>query len=144
MLEKQGILEKKILGRMTMYKIKISPLLVDYLCLAEKEKLVAKSQKDLVLKEILGFLHNYLSEDNKALIYGLSTQDVKKAKDINILITSAINLEENIKELEKRLNIKFHILNVKNLESVNPSIKQEILARHLIVQGTEEIVTWLI
>jgi DNA-binding transcriptional ArsR family regulator len=144
LLEKQGILEKKKVGRMTMYKIKISPLLIDYLCLAEKEKLVAKCQKDLVLKEIMGFLHNYLGEDNKALIFGSATIDARKAHDMDILITGEINLEERIKELEKRLSIKFHVLNVKNLEQVKDTLKKEILAKHLIVQGTEEIVTWLI
>lgn len=143
-LEKQGILEKKIIGRMTLYKIKISPLLIDYLCLAEKEKLVAKCQKDLVIKEIIGFLHNYLNEDNKAFLFGPGVIDVKKAKSLDIVITGELNLGEQIKELEKRLNLKFHIINTQNLESIKDSIKKDILSKHIIVQGTEAIVTWLV
>jgi predicted nucleotidyltransferase len=144
LLEKKGVLEKKIVGRMTLYKIKISPLLIDYMCLAEKEKLIAKCQKDLVLKEIIGFFHNYLDESNKLLIFGSATIDARKAGDIDILITGKINFEERIKELEKRLNLKFHILNVNNLNSVNDALKKEILAKHLIVQGCEEILIWLV
>jgi len=144
LFEKQGILDKKIIGRLTMYKLKISPILIDYMCLAEKEKLVYKCQKDLVLKEIMGFLHNYLNENNKALIFGSATINVRKAEDIDVLITGEVDLEERIKELEKRLNIKFHILQVKNLESVSDTLKKEIVAKHLIVQGAEEILTWLV
>ncbi len=142
--EKQGILEKKLIGRMTLYRIKLSPLLIDYLCLAEKEKLVSKCQKDLVLKEIIGFLHNYLNEDNKAVIFGSATIDARKAGDIDLLITGEIDFEENLKELEKSLNVNFHILNAKNLESIKDALKKEILAKHIIVQGTEEVVTWLL
>jgi DNA-binding transcriptional ArsR family regulator len=142
--EKQGILEKRIIGRMTMYRIKLSPLLIDYLALAEKEKLVSKCQKDLVLKEIIGFLHNYLNENNKALVFGSATLDARKAKDIDILITGEINFEENFREEEKKLNVKFHLLNTKDLESIKEALKKEILAKHIIIQGTEEVVTWLL
>jgi hypothetical protein len=144
LLEKQGILEKKIIGRMTMYKIKISPLLIDYMVLAEKEKLISKCQKDLVLKEIIGFFHNYLNENNKAILFGSATIDARKAEDMDIIITGKMDFEDKIPELEKRLSIKFHILNVKNLESIKDTLKKEILAKHLIIQGAEELLTWLI
>jgi len=83
-LEKQGILEKKIVGRLTMYKLKPSSVLIDYLCIAEKEKLIAQCQKDFILKEVVGFLHNNLAEYNKCLIFGSATINFRKAGDIDL------------------------------------------------------------
>jgi hypothetical protein len=142
-LEKKGILEKKIIGRLTMYKLKPSAVLIDYLVLAEKENLIAKCQKDLILKEIVGFVHNNLNEENKSLIFGSATIDSRKAGDIDLIITGKINFESKLKELEKRLNIEIHLINPKDLNSITLTLKNEIYAKHLIIQGCEEIVKWL-
>jgi len=141
-LEKQGILEKKIVGRLTMYQLKSSPILLDYLVIAEKEKLIAHCQKDLVLKEIVGFLHEILNSENKALIFGSATINARKAGDIDILITEKFDTYK-LKELEKRLNIEIHLINPKNLNSIDSVLKKEILIKHLIIQGSEEIIKWL-
>jgi len=143
-LEKQGILEKKIVGRLTMYKLKPTVVLIDYLCLAEKEKIIAKCQKDLILKEIVGFLHDNLTEYNKCLIFGSATIDSRKAGDIDLLITGKIDFESELKELENRLNINVHLMNTKDLNSITPTLKREIFAKHIIIQGCEEITKWLI
>lgn len=143
-LEKQGVLEKKIVGRLTMYKLKPSVVLIDYLCLAEKEKLIAKCQKDIILKEIVGFLHENLTEHNKCLIFGSATIDSRKAGDIDLLIAGKIDFESKLKDLEKRLNIDIHLMNTKDLNSITPTLKKEIFTKHLIIQGCEEIIKWLI
>jgi len=143
-LERRGILEKKIVGRLTMYRIKASPNLIDYLSLAEKERLIVKCQKDLVLKEIVRFLNENLSEGNLCLIFGSATIDARKAGDIDLLITGKIDFESKIKDLEKKLNINFHIINTKDLNSITPTLKKEIFAKHLIIQGCEQITKWLI
>ncbi|HJX49894.1 MAG TPA: hypothetical protein VJ438_00355, partial [Candidatus Nanoarchaeia archaeon] len=125
-----------------MYQLKSSPILLDYLVLAEKEKLIAQCQKDLILKEIVGFLHELLNHENKALIFGSATINARKARDIDMLITGKFE-ESKIKELEKRINIEFHLINTKDLNFVTPTLKKEILNKHLIIQGSEEIVKWL-
>ena len=143
--EKQGILEKKIKGRLTMYVLKFSlPLIVDYLVLAEKEKLINRCKKDLLINEFVGFLHSNLSENNKAVIFGSSAIDSKGAKDIDLLVTGKTNAEEGISQFEKKFNVKIHLLNVTDLKSVSESLRKEIMAKHLIVQGSEEVVKWLI
>lgn len=142
--EKQGLLTKKLKGRLTMYKI--NPdffLIVDYISLIEKEKLIRKCQRDLLIREIVHFLNNTLNENNKALIFGSSVEDSKKPNDIDILITGKFN-EDRTSQFEKKFNVKFHIINVKNLKSVNESLRKEIIKKHLIVQGVENIVKWLI
>ncbi len=143
-LEKYGILEKKIVGRLTMYKLKSSPVLIDYLCLAEKEKLIIKCRKDLILRELVGFLHENLNEHNNSLIFGSATIDFSKAADIDLLVTGKIDFEDKIKELEKRLSIKLHLVNAKDLNSITPTLRKEILAKHLIIGGCEAITKWLI
>ena len=94
------------------------------------------------IKEVVDFLHNTLSEDNKAAIFGSSVKDAKKAGDIDILLIGKINFD--IKQLERNINKKVHLINVKKLEDVSPALKEEIKSKHLIVQGCEEIIKWLI
>jgi len=142
--ESLGVLSKKIKGRLTMYKVNFShPLIIDYMVLAEKEKLTDKCKKDLIINEIVGFLHNNLNENNKALIFGSSVINSRKAEDIDLLISGKIN-ENKIKEFEKKFNVSIHLINIKNLNSVKQSLKKEIKTKHLIVQGSEEIIKWLI
>ncbi len=143
--EKEGIVLKKIAGRLTMYKINpSSPVIIDYITIVEKEKLIKKCKKDLLIREMVVFLHKHLNENNKSLIFGSSVEDSKKSNDIDILITGKINLDEKIKQLEKKLNVKLHIINVKSLEFVTEGLKKEIRLKHLIIQGAEEIIRWLI
>lgn len=142
--EKQGLLIKKIKGRLTMYKINPDfPLIVDYISLTEKEKLIKKCQRSLLMREIVNFLNNTLDENNKVLIFGSSVDDSKEPNDIDILITGKFN-EDRIDQFEKKFNIKFHIIKVKNLKSVNESLRKEIIKKHLIIQGVENAVRWLI
>jgi len=143
--EKQGLLTKKIQGRLTMYKLNAShPLIIDYLALAEKEKLIEKCKTDLIINEIVGLLHEHLKENNKALIFGSSVIDSRKAGDIDILITGNIPINKEIKLFEKKFNIKLHLVNVNSLNLINDALKKEIKVKHLLVQGTEEIIKWLI
>lgn len=143
--EKQGILAKNIKGRLTTYKINLSnPLIIDFIAIVEKEKLVNRCKTDLLLNEIAGFLHAHLKEENKALIFGSSVLDSKKANDIDLLIAGKIDFEKDIKLFEKKFNLKIHLINSEDLKSLNDSLKKEIIQKHLIIQGCEEIVKWLI
>ena len=141
--EKKGILNKIIKGRLTMYKINKSfPLIVDYLVIVEKEKLIAKCKSDLLVNEIVSYLHNNLKEDNKALIFG-SMVESKKANDADLLITGEID-EKEIEDFGKKFNIKIHLINTPNLSSLKESLRKEIIKKHLIIKGSEDIIKWLI
>lgn len=142
--EKKGILIKDLKGRLTLYKLNInSPIIIDYLTLVEKEKLIKQCNKDLLINELTSFLHNNLNESNKALIFGSATIDTKKSNDIDLLITGKIN-EDIINKFEKKFNVKIHLINVKNLKTITQSLKTEIMKKHLIIQGSEKIIKWLI
>lgn len=143
--EKNGILLKTIKGRMTLYRIDYSnPLIIDYLTLIEKERLIKRCTTDLIFNEIISFLRDNLKEKNKSLIFGSSAIYSKKFNDIDLIVIGQINFENTLKDLEKKLNIKIHMVNVESLGLINESLKQEIKKKHLIVQGSEEIIKWLI
>ncbi len=138
--EKIGLIEKEKRGRQTFYKIKKTPLLIDYSAIVEKERLIKRCNEELLLKEIVNFMHKF---DNLILIFGSAVDSLKKARDVDLLVVGKFK-RENLKELEEKLNLKLHVINVKNLKSINQSLKEEIRKRHLIVQGSEELIKWSI
>jgi predicted transcriptional regulator len=134
--EKQGILLKAKKGRLSLYKLNLSnPLIVHYLALAEKEILTEKCEGNLLLKEFVSFLNQNLDENNKSLIFGSASQNIKKANDIDLLITGKINFQKKIKDFESKFNIEVHLINVKSLNLIN---------KHLLISGSESIIKWLI
>ncbi|MFW5846579.1 MAG: hypothetical protein ACOCUU_00325 [Nanoarchaeota archaeon] len=137
--EKIGILEKRNKGRLTLYRlIKENPLIIDYLCLAEKDKLIRKTKDNNILKELVSLLHK---ETNKpTIIFGSAVEDLKKANDIDILTTG--NLDEE--ELEKIIRRKIHLVKISSLNKVTDSLKNEILKKHLIINSSEEVLKWLV
>ena len=139
--EKQGIVRKQIVGRMTMYRLNMKyPLIVDIIFLIEKEKLVRKSE-DMLVKEIVWFIHDNFSND--VLVFGSFVDNSKKAGDIDLLVIGSLD-KNKFKEIEKRLNKKIHLINVEKIEDVSSVLKEEIKSKHLIVQGAEELIKWLI
>ncbi len=142
--EKLGILIKSYKGRLTLYKLnRTNPLIIDYLSMSEKEKTLMKSRENLILTELILFLHNHLTEQNTSLIFGSASADFKKANDIDLLITGTFNKDE-LKSFEKMYNIAIHLINAKDLNSISETLKEEILKKHLIIHGSEAITKWLI
>ncbi|MEK6827441.1 MAG: nucleotidyltransferase domain-containing protein [Nanoarchaeota archaeon] len=143
-LEKQGILAKSIKGRLTLYKLNYSNLLIiDYLSLFEKSKLVARCQNDLLMKEIVSFLHKTFM-DNELIIFGSAVENTKKANDIDILIIGNIKAKDKLKDFEKKFEIKFHVISVPKLDDISNTLKEEIKKKHLIINNTEIILRWIL
>lgn len=140
--EKQGIVIKKIKGRLTMYKLNyVNPIILDYLVLAEKDRLIRKCQDSLILKEVATLLHEF--ENKEIIVFGSVTENIKKANDFDVLIIGD-EAKDKIKEFEKKFNIKLHIIDLESLEQVNKSLKEEIIKKHLIINGSENIVKWML
>lgn len=139
--EKLGILSKEKKGRQTFFKLKRIPLLIDYLSIIEKEKLIEKCKKDLVMKEIVEHVHQNI--DNDVLIFGSAVDSTRKANDIDMLVIGKFK-EEKLNIIETKLNVKLHIISVSKLSEINESLKEEIREKHLIVQGSERLMKWLI
>ncbi len=138
--EKMGLVAKERKGRQTFYKLKEIPLFIDYLTIIEKEKLIKICEKNLMFKEIVDYLHDF---DNMFVIFGSAVESIKKANDIDLLVIGKFK-KEKLKVLEGRLNVKFHIINVRNLNEISETLKKEIVDKHVIIQGSEKLIKWLI
>ncbi len=138
--EKMGLVKKEKKGRQTFYKLRKTPLIIDYLTIIEKERIVRKCKKELVLKEVIEFLHSF---NNPILIFGSSVSSIEKAEDVDVLIIGKFN-RERLKTFEKKINLRFHITNVHSLREISETLKKEIMKKHLIIQGSEEWIKWLI
>ena len=138
--EKMGLISKEQKGRQIFYKLRKIPLLIDYLTVVEKEKLIKICEEDLVIKEIVDFLHTL---GNPSLIFGSAVHGSKHSRDIDLLIIDKFK-KEKLKPLEKKLNLRLHIINVKKFNEINETLKTEIRRKHLIIQGSEELIKWLI
>ena len=143
--EEMGVLKKTVKGRLTMYKTdKSSPKLVDSLSSAEKDKMRRKREEDILLNEVVDFFQKIISLDSSAVIFGSATENVKKANDIDLLVIGGNISKKEIMVFEKKFGIEIHLIKLKSFEDVRESLKIEIGKKHLIVQGTEAIVRWLI
>ncbi len=139
--ENLGLVEKERKGRQTFYKLRETPLLTDYLTVVEKERLIEKCKKDFILKDIVEYFHKTCHND--VLIFGSAVESVGKANDVDVLIVGKFK-REKLKSLEDKLNLKFHVINVRSLDEVGETLKKEIMNKHLIVQGSERLIKWLI
>ncbi len=145
--ENKGIIKKQKKGRLSIYKFnKENDFIIDIITIIEKEKLI---NRDLIIKEITGFIHKKL-QNEKILIFGSASENIKKAGDLDLLIIRNKNkqtenkIKKTIKELENKINKKIHLLIVNKFSEISETLKEEIRKKHLIIQGSEEIIRWLI
>jgi predicted nucleotidyltransferase len=142
--EKKGILKKTILGRLSFYQInKEAPMIEDYLSILEKSKLINKSQNNLRLKELASSLHKD-AVGVSCLIFGSSAENEKTSNDIDLLVVGKKDISAVVKGVEARINKKIHLVHVPSLLDVSDALKEEIRKKHLIINGSEEIIRWLL
>ena len=143
-LEQKGVLRKGIKGRLTIYSLNIGNRnIIDYLVIAEKNRILERCDQEPMLKELVGFLRTLLNENNKALIFGSAAESLKNANDVDILITGKFD-GQNLEKFAERFNLKTHLINVKALSNVSEALRMEIVKKHLIINGSEEITRWLL
>jgi DNA-binding transcriptional ArsR family regulator len=144
LLEKKGILKKQFQGRLTLYSLQLeNQNIVDYLAIAEKNKLVRNCEKFLVLKELVYYINSNLKEEVKALIFGSAAEAFNKAEDIDLLIIG--KMENNkFRAFSDRFNKELHTINLSSITKVSKSLKEEIIKKHLLLNGTEDFIRWMI
>lgn len=144
LLEKKGLLEKEIKGRLTLYSLRRDASnLIDYLTIAEKSRLIGRCERELVLRELVRFLQASLGEKNKAAIFGSATISARKANDVDLLISGRFD-KEALDRFAERYNLEIHLVNVDSLRDVNEALRKEILKKHLLIKGSEELLRWLL
>jgi len=143
-LHKKGVLLKESKGRLTLYKLDLNNYsILNYLVIAEKDKLIRKCEKSLLLKELANSLIENLEEGSMCLIFGSASEDFDKAGDIDLLIIGKTD-ETKIKKISSRLNKELHIINVPKLAKISNALKEEIIKKHLIIQGSESVLRWMV
>lgn len=133
----EGFLRVSQKGRLTLYEVnKDFPLCIAYLSIAEKEFLIKQSH-DPIFKELLSDLHTISTRP--LILFGSVVTDYRKAEDIDIICLENID----IKPLETKYRKSFHILQVNDLKNISDALKVEIMKKHIVVNGVEEVVKWL-
>ncbi len=142
-LEKKGILKKEQKGRLTLYSLNLeSPNIIDYLVIAEKNKLIKKCEKLPLLAEFVSYINNF-NGSIKVAIFGSAVDSFNSANDIDIIIVGNSDMNE-LKKFSKRLNKELHIINVSRFEKISKTLQAEIVKKHLLLKGSEDFVRWMI
>ena len=143
LLEEKGIVKKAYKGRMTLYQLNFEqPNIIDYLLITEKERVIEICDKELVLGELISILRNYTEVETKVLIFGSAVENFRAANDIDALVVGPISMENIRKKLEK-INKEIHMIAVKSFEKVSETLKAEIIKKHILIKGSEEILRWM-
>ncbi|HLC55343.1 MAG TPA: hypothetical protein VJJ75_02295 [Candidatus Nanoarchaeia archaeon] len=148
--EEEGIIIKKIKGRLTLYKLnEANPLLKDYLQIIEKERLVNQCLENKLLREIVGFFHAVAS-GWKVVMFGSAVENIKKANDIDILLVGnghkieMIAFYREMRAFKSKWGIDVQVVHCKDFSEVNKPLKREIRKKHLFIEGAEETIQWML
>ena len=120
--------------------------LIDYLVIAEKERLIKRLNEDTLLKTFLEKISAYFIK-NTFLIFGSSTEKIQRSSDIDLLIIGNVNksrIEKSISEFEKIYNKKIHKVQISDLSKLTHALTKEIYKKHLIFNNTEQIVRFFV
>jgi hypothetical protein len=140
-LVEKGVLRRSNRGRLTEYSLnRDSPIILHYLVVAEKLRLINACERDLVLKE---FVHRMEAEPGILLIFGSAAVNSGDANDYDILMIGKHDTH-GMTEQAKRLDKEAHIISVARLDKISKTLKHEIMKKHLIVNGSEEVLIWLL
>jgi len=143
-LEKKGVLKKEHKGRLTLYSLNLqNQNIIDYLVIAEKNKLIRKCQEEVVLGELVSNLNKKLNENVKVLIFGSAVESFNAAHDVDLLVVGKTETKP-IKKLAKRLNRELHIIQVNSLKKISEALRIEIIKKHLLIKGIEDFIGWMI
>ena len=136
---REGFLKISQKGRLTLYMVNFDfPLVIDYLVIAEKEFLLFKCSQSKIFRETVSDLQKIVSKP--LIVFGSSVNNFSKAEDMDVLHVDIIDF----KQIEKKYNKEIHSLKFNSLNEVKDSLKEEIVKKHIILNGVEEVVKWLI
>lgn len=143
-LEKKGILKKSFEGRQTRYALNlINRSLLEYAVIAEKEHLMRKCEEDMRFKELVHEITTQVKDQVLVLIFGSAVKSLKYAEDIDLLIVGKADRKE-IEKIGEKLDKKIQYIEVASLAKVSPSLKVEIIKKHLILKGSEDLIRWML
>lgn len=141
-LEKKGILESKIRGKIKTYSIKKSGLSREYFVLTEQYKKIQFLEKNHLIKEVLEKAEDYMQ--GIVIVFGSYAKGLqKKDSDLDIFIVGKHD-EDRIKEVGKKygidINIKCYPMKIFEKEINTDILLKEVIENHIIIKGVEGFV----
>ena len=148
-LEKKGILESKIKGKIKIYTIKKSSLSREYLLLTEQYKKIQFLEKNPLVKEVLEKADEFMQ--GIVIIFGSYAKEIQKEdSDLDLFIVGKFD-EKKIKEVGKKygldINIKSYPMNIFEKEIRDDILLKEVIENHILIKDAEgfvrSVVKWI-
>jgi predicted nucleotidyltransferase len=141
-LEKKGILESKIRGKIKVYRIRRSTIAKEYFLLAEQYKKIRFLEKNHLIKEVLEKADHLLN--GAVIIFGSYAKEIQKEdSDLDLFIVGRSE-EKKIRKIGKKygvdINIKSYPANVFEKEIHDDILLKEIVENHIVIKGVESFV----
>ena len=145
-LEKKGVLESELMGKIRTYKLKFNSISRGYIIFAEQHKKINFSEKNELISEILSKLKPYSTGISSLEIlaifgsYAKGTQ--KKDSDLDIFIVGQCN-KSKYNRISKLygidINVKTYAILDRALLEKDPLLK-EVINNHVIISGVEQFI----
>lgn len=138
-LEKKGILESKIKGKVKIYSIKKSSLSREFFILTEQYKKIQFLEENHLIKEIVEKTDEFIR--GMAVIFGSFAKGIQKDdSDLDLFIVGKCE-DDKINEVGKKyginINIKNYPMKIFKKELHNDILLKEILDNHILIKDIE-------
>ncbi len=111
----------------------------DYLTIAEKEILMQRLKKDVILRVLFEKLSKFFKK-NTFIVLGSSVDKMSKESDIDLLVIGKGNISKEIKDFEDIYNKKVHKIQTNSIEKMTLTLIKEIYKKHIVFNNTESII----
>lgn len=140
-LVKENILIKEKRKAITEFSLnRKNPQLINYLVMAEKERLIEKL-KDPLFKILYEKLYPSFTQ-NTFIIFGSSTKSLREAGDIDLLSIGKFNIKKIIRDFQEIYNKKIHLIQTKSIKEIGNPLLKEVIKKHLILNNTEYVINY--
>lgn len=141
-LEKKGILESKIRGKIKLYSIRKSGISKEYFLLAEQYKRINFLEKNPLIKEILEKAGPYLK--GIVLVFGSYAKGIQKEdSDLDLFVVGKHDRDKILEIGNKygiEISIKSYPYHIFKKELHNNILLKEVEENHIIIKGAEYFV----
>ena len=141
-LEDKGIIESKTKGKIKAYKIKMSAFTRKYLVFVEQYKSIALLENNLMLKEIVENITQYIK--GIGIIFGSYAKGIEtKKSDLDIFVAGSYD-KEKIKKISEKwgmdISVKCYPLKTFEKNINNDILLKEILKNHIVFANVEQFI----
>ena len=110
-----------------------------YLSVAEHENLIKILNQEIILKTLFEKLSCFFDK-NIFILFGSSTEKIRKGSDIDLLVIGKVKLDKFLEEFEQIYNKEIHLVQVNSLEKISEVLRKEIYKKHLIFNNSEQVI----